>query len=208
MFKYLFYTILTGVICVLLYFGFHSYRVHAQNNHEMAQYTQVTPYTADLGNVLVIYYSLDGHTKDIAQRIAAQAKGDLYELTTFQTYDKPFSYYISKKQLQEKSYPTLEKIPDLANYHTIFVGGPVWWHTMAAPLYSLLNHIDFSGKRVVPFSTQGSNYGTFFTDFAAHAKNANILEGESFNNMPPEYDELVNNKIIIWLNKLSYPEDF
>jgi flavodoxin len=65
-----------------------------------------------------------------------------------------------------------------------------------------LKKFDFKNKNVVPFSTQGSNYGTYFEDFKAKAKNANILKGESFNNLDSSYNEQVKNKIISWLNSL------
>ena len=66
-----------------------------------------------------------------------------------------------------------------------------------------LARMDFKGKKVVPFSTQGSNYGTFFEDFSARAQNAQLLQGASFNNLPPQYDSAVDNKINAWLNALS-----
>ena len=33
---------------------------------------------------------------------------------------------------------------------------------------------DFKGKKVIPFSTQGSNPGTFLKDFTANAQNAQV----------------------------------
>lgn len=72
----------------------------------------------------------------------------------------------------------------------------------ATPVLSFLEKADFLGRKVVPFSTQGSNYGTFFEDFAGKAQNAQILKGQSFNNLSAEYDRAVDNKISDWLNKL------
>ena len=91
----------------------------------------------------------------------------------------------------------------MANYDTIFVGSPVWWYTMAPALYRFLSKIDFNGKKVVPFSTQGSNCGSFFTDFANKAQNAKVLTGEQFNNIDDKFKTQVSNKINTWLNKLS-----
>ena len=96
----------------------------------------------------------------------------------------------------------VEALPDIAAYDVVFVGAPVWWYTMAPPLFSILEQIDFQGKKVVPFSTQGSNTGTFFEDFAATAKNAQILQHASFNNMDKKYDKQVEAKVTDWINKL------
>jgi len=110
----------------------------------------------------------------------------------------------SKQELTSKNYPKLqENLPNVADYDTIFVGGPVWWYTMAPALYSYLKVTDFGGTRVVPFSTQGSNFGSFYKDFADMAKNAQILPSENFNNIDEKYKEQVSNKINAWLNKLS-----
>ena len=85
---------------------------------------------------------------------------------------------------------------------TVFVGAPVWWYTVATPVLSYLKKTDFLGKKVVPFSTQGSNAGTFFADFAAKARNAVLLKGEQFNNLSDKYAKETDNKIAVWLNSL------
>ena len=115
---------------------------------------------------------------------------------------KPILFFAVKQQLKDKNYPALKNIPDVSSYDTIFVGSPVWWYTAATPVLSLLNQMDFQGKKVVPFSTQGSNPGTFLEDFTAKAKNAVIQKYASFNNLGKKYDQAVNAKIAEWLNNL------
>ena len=111
----------------------------------------------------------------------------------------------SKKELSSQNYPQLQNdnMPDVKKYDTVFVGAPVWWYTMAPALYSYLNMTDFNNVKVVPFSTQGSNFGSFFEDFAKVAKNARILQHESFNNMDEKYQSQISNKINNWLNQLA-----
>lgn len=181
----------------------HMRNVNAKNQKEMAQYENGTEYTNNLGKVLVMYYSMSGQTAKIATQIAELTNGELYEITTEEVYSSPSVYVKSKKEIESKNYPKLTKaLPNFADYDIIFVGGPVWWYTMAVPLFSVLENADFSGKKVVPFSTQGSNYGAFFEDFNKLAKNADIQTSANFNNMKPEYDSQVKNKIIDWLNRL------
>lgn len=204
MFKIILYIAAVLVVVIAGASIYHLYSVSAQNKKQMSQFEQKKEYQADLGKVLVVYYSLTGHTKYIANKIAEQAKADLYEIKTKEVYTSPSVYLESKKKLKEKKYPELQGLmPSVEAYDTVFVGGPVWWYTMAPALYTYLKKTDFKGKRVVPFSTQGSNFGSFFKDFEAHARHAEILKGESFNNMSEEYDAQVKNKIISWLNTLS-----
>ncbi len=183
---------------------FHLYRVSQNNKKEMQQYLNKIENKISLGKVLVIYYSLSGNTEKIAKEIAQQTSADLFKIETIKKYSTPSVYVKSKQELSTKEYPSLQEKPlDLSQYDTIFVGGPVWWYTMAPPLFSFLKQTDFQGKNVVPFSTQGSNYGKFFIDFANIVQNANIKTAENFNNLSSEYDEAVKNKITTWLNNLS-----
>jgi len=201
--------ILGCVVAIIVIIGvvstYHMHRVNAENKAEMAKFATETPLKTDLGKVLVVYYSLSGRTKDIARQIADKTQGDLYEIKTVKEYSSPSVYAESKKELSKGDYPGLrtDNLPDVTKYDTVFIGGPVWWYTMSSPLYSFLNQTSLNGVRVVPFSTQGSNYGQFFADFAANAKGAVILPSESFNNMNDKYKTQISNKINVWLNKLS-----
>lgn len=184
---------------------YHLNKVKEKNRAEMAEFSQNIPLEANLGKVLVIYYSFSGHTKDIAMQIAQKVKADTFEIETLEAYSSPSVYMKSKTELSSKNYPEIKKnnLPNIKDYDTIFIGGPVWWYTMAPALYSYLQITDFDNARVVPFSTQGSNYGSFFKDFADMAQNARILPSESFNNMDEKYREQISNKISAWLNQLS-----
>ena len=205
MFKIIFYIIIFAVILISGASAYHLYQVKQKNIKDLAAYQAPVELNTDLGNVLVVYYSLSGHTKDIALQIQEKTHGDVYEIKTEKTYSSPSVYLESKKELSSRNYPELKKgfTPNMSNYDTVFVGGPVWWYTMAPALYSFLKKTDFKGVRVVPFSTQGSNYGKFFEDFKNKAQNAQILEPENFNNLDPSFDIQVSHKINAWLNKLS-----
>lgn len=204
MLKVVLYVIILAAIVIGGASFYHLRRVAAKNKAEMANFDKEVKLNADLGKVLVVYYSLTGHTKDIAEQIAAKTGADIFEIKTIETYSSPSVYMKSKKELTSKNYPELQgNLPNVADYDTIFVGGPVWWYTMAPALYSYLKVTDFGGARVVPFSTQGSNFGSFYKDFADMAQNAQILPSENFNNIDEKYKEQVSNKINAWLNKLS-----
>lgn len=201
MFKYVIVLVIVIAVAVV----YHLQKVKNQNKAEMANFETDVPLQINLGKVLVVYYSLSGHTKDIALQIADKTKADVFEIATVETYSSPSVYVKSKKELSSKNYPELKNgdVPNMANYDTIFVGAPVWWYTMAPAMYSFLNKFDFKGKRVVPFSTQGSNAGSFFDDFSKTVKNAQVAEGAQFNNIEDKYKPQEANKINTWLNKLS-----
>jgi len=205
MLKFVLYIIVIAIIAVGGASFYHLHKVAAKNKSELANFNNEIKLNTNLGKVLVVYYSLTGHTKDIAEQIASKTNADIFEIKTIETYSSPSVYMKSKKELSSKNYPEIQKdkLPNIAEYDTIFVGAPVWWYTMAPAMYSYLQITDFGGARVVPFSTQGSNFGSFYKDFETMAKNAQILPSESFNNVDEKYREQVANKINVWLNKLS-----
>lgn len=203
--KYVLYSILVIVLIIGIGSLIHLYKVSNKNKTEMAKYSNEVKLTASLGKTLVIYYSLTGRTKDIALQIQSLTNADIYEIKPKEEIKQgPSLYLTSKKQISSGNYPEIvNDFPNIEGYDTIFVGSPIWWYTAAPVVLEFLKEFDFQNKNVVPFSTQGSNYGTYFEDFKAKAKNANILKGESFNNMDSKYNEQVRNKIIEWLNGLA-----
>ncbi len=204
MLKYVVYLLAVIIIISAASGIFHLYRVSAKNKKEMAQYAGLSDEVhKNFGKMLVIYYSLTGNTKEIAEKIKNKTNADLYEIKTAEPLPAgPKLHLAVREQLKTQKYPALENIPDVSAYDTIFIGAPVWWYTAATPVLSLLDQVDFQGKKVVPFSTQGSNAGTFLEDFKAKIKNAVVLEYASFNNIGKEYDQAVNAKIAAWLNNL------
>ena len=203
--KYVLYAVLIIAVISAAATLIHLYKVSAKNKAEMSKYEGGVKLTANLGKVLVIYYSLSGRTKDIALDIQLFTNGDIYEIKPQEEIKNNASLYLtSKKQISSEEYPAIvQDFPNIDKYDVIFVGSPVWWYTAATPVLEFLKEFDFKNKKVVPFSTQGSNYGTYFEDFKNKAKNANILQGESFNNLDEKYNAAVKNKIINWLNKLG-----
>ena len=205
MFKYL--LIFVGIVLVVsLIIGcLHLIRVAKRNKKELSQYgNKEIEYTNNLGKTLVVYYSLSGNTKQIAENIAAKTNADVFEIKTTEPMQEGVKFHLEiKQQLKSKEYPSIqENLPDSNDYDTIFVGFPVWWYTIATPVLAFLQKADFKNKKVVPFSTQGSNYGTSFADFNAMAKNAKIGKEQSFNNVGKKYDKAVDCKINTWLNGL------
>ena len=206
MLKTIIYILIIAIVLILIASGFHLWRVHQKNQKEMAAYEGAPIAIKNtFGKTLVIYYSLSGHTKQIAEIIQNKTNADIYEIQTVEKIDTtPWFALTVRSQNKTGKYPAITKpLPDLSQYDTIFFGAPVWWYTLATPAKTFLSQVDFQNKRVAPFSTQGSNYGSYFTDFNHMAKNAQLLPSASFNNLGSEYDAAVANKITVWLN--SFP---
>ena len=83
---------------------------------------------------------------------------------------------------------------NLDDYDTIFLGYPIWFGTCANPMLALLESVDFSGKKIVPFCTFGSGgLSTSVADIRKKEPNAEVLEGYGVRtariaHMPKELD--------------------
>ena len=142
-------------------------------------------YAAETGtggkNMLITYYSRTGNTREIANQIHERVGGEIIELQTVEPY--PEDYEAVKKQaMQELNSgfkPALKtKVKKIGSYDVIFVGTPIWWGTIAAPVKSFLSEYELSGKTIVPFITHaGSGLGRSVTDISKLCPKSTLLNG-------------------------------
>ena len=130
---------------------------------------------------LVLYYSQTGTTQVVAEAIQQNLGADIEAIALVNPYDGDYGSTIARgqKEMQENAYPELLPIQaDLSAYDVVFIGFPIWFGTYANPIETLLNTVDFSGKKVVPFCTFGSG-GLDTSSKAIKAKltDSEVVEG-------------------------------
>lgn len=118
------------------------------------------------GNVLVAYYSAQGHTAAAAQTIADELGADLFEVTpTEPDSDDDLNWTDgSSRVTREHEDESLRDVkltqvtPDgWENYDTVLVRYPIWWDIAAWPIDNFISGNDWNGKTVVPFCTSSSS---------------------------------------------------
>ena len=131
--------------------------------------------------MLVLYYSQTSNTKAVAQEIATRLKIDIEEITLVEPYDTAFQATIDRCKADREKGITPEINPlksDIGDYDIIFLGYPIWFGTYAPPIATLLDKIDLSGKKVVPFCTFGSGgLESSGQDLVERLPNTEILPG-------------------------------
>jgi flavodoxin len=155
--------------------------------------------------VLVVYYSLTGNTKNIAEKIREKTGGDVFEIETVKNYPADYSGIIAeaKRELETGELPALKKSPpDMSSYGLVLVGSPVWWYTVSTPVMRFLTQADFAGKKVSAFCTHEGGVGKFFPHFKEQAKNAVALEGLDLYKPRQNREGEVDKALDSWLNKL------
>lgn len=147
---------------------------------------------------LVVYYSASGNTKAVAEVIARDTGGDLFELTPAQAYtedDLNWSEPDSRVS-REHDDESLRNVPleetsvdNWDAYDTVYIGYPIWWGIAAWPVNSFVTANDFTGKAVIPFCTSSSSdlgeSGALLADMAG---NGNWQEGHRFRSNVSEND--------------------
>lgn len=117
--------------------------------------------------VLVAYFSATGTTASVASKLALAADADLYEIKPAVPYtaadlDWTNARSRSSEEMHNKSFrPALaDKDAPVAAYDTIIVGFPIWWYVAPTIINSFLESYDFTGKKIILFSTSmGSGFG-------------------------------------------------
>lgn len=160
------------------------------------------------GKTLVVYYSAQGHTKQVASYIAKATNGDLLELTPETPYTEDDLNYrdSNSRVVKEHDNPSLRdvaltnaKVDNLNDYSTVFVGYPIWWGIAAWPVNDFVKSNDFSGKTVIPFCTSASSgLGDSGKNLAQLAGTGHWLEGERFSSYADE------SEVTDWVKSLGY----
>ena len=132
---------------------------------------------------LVLYFSVYGTAKAVAEEIARQTGADLMEIEPLVPYDRDRNHYnalakLAKKEHDEDQRPAIKNAIPVGEYDTIYLGYPMWWYTFPMIIYTLFDQYDFSGKTLIPFNTHmGSGDGGTYKTVKRLAPNATVLEG-------------------------------
>jgi flavodoxin len=107
---------------------------------------------------LVVYYSLEGNTKLIAETIASTTKADILEIKPVKELNKEKSskYMWGGKQAWMHEKPELLPYDTNPNdYDVIFLGTPVWAYTFSPPIRSFIEKHKLKGKKIAVFCCYG-----------------------------------------------------
>ena len=117
-----------------------------------------------MGKTLVAYFSAGGVTRAVAERLAAAAGADLFEIRPAVPYTAADLDWTNKNSRSsvEMSNPgsrpeIAQRLEGMEGYDTVFVGFPIWWYVAPSIVCTFLESYDFSGKTLIPFATSGGS---------------------------------------------------
>jgi len=139
---------------------------------------------------IVIFYSLEGNTRLVAESMAKAIDADLLELKPKQEIkSKGFMKYVwGGKTVMMKSKPDLFPIDkNVDEYDAVFIGTPVWFWTYAPALNTFFAEYSLLNKKIGLFCCHGGGKGRIFNKMKEALKNNQILGEIDFQ------DPLINN---------------
>jgi flavodoxin len=111
--------------------------------------------------LLVVYYSLTGKTRLVAQAIAEALNATLVEIKeTKLRKPGPLIYLILTggfAALMNRGSKIKPVDVDLKQYERVFIGSPMWAYRSAPAINSFIYKTNFEGRSVVPFFTMGGD---------------------------------------------------
>ena len=180
-----------GVLLIVL-----NNRNFHDNNNENNQEDENT--NVSNGNILVVYFSAQGHTESVAEQIAANLNADLFEIVPVSEYtsdDLDWTDDNSRvsREHEDESLRNIElettSVSNWDTYDTVLIGYPIWWGIAAWPVNTFVEANDFTGKTVIPFCTSSSSgLGESGELLAELANSGNWQAGHRFSSNPSDSD--------------------
>ncbi len=152
--------------------------------------------------ILVAYFSASGVTKGVAQRLAKAVGADLFEIRPAVPYTQADLNWTDKKSRSSVemndplSRPEIaEKLPNMADYDTVFIGYPIWWYVAPHIINTFVESYELSGKTLVAFATSGgSGIGKTVEELKKLYPDANWKDGKLLNNIS-------DKELVDWASK-------
>lgn len=155
---------------------------------------------------LIVYYSLTGNTKYIAEAMKESMHTDMLELKPVKELKAEGSskYFWGGYQATMKRRPKLNPITlNLSEYDLIIIGSPVWAWTICPPIRSFLSKFNLAGKNIALWMCCAGDGIKSMERFKIALKNSNIVGDISFQEPLQNHQEEDKRKAIAWVKSIA-----
>ncbi len=190
----------------------------AQDSGETNSQQQIESAAADNG-ILVAYFSRTGenynvgniekgNTSVVADIITEKTGADLFEIVPVNPYPDNYEECVEKanREKDENARPQISSsVENMDSYNTVFIGYPIWCGDMPMVVYTFLESYDFSGKTVIPFSTnEGSGLADTVQSISEICAGAKVLDGFSIQGETAQNNRTETEQgVTEWLEKIG-----
>lgn len=145
-----------------------------------------------------------GNTHIIAEMIAAETGGKVFEIVPVKTYPENYRKCteVAKQEKTSNARPAIKSDVKIEDYDVIYIGYPNWWGDAPMPIYTFIDKHNWNGKTVIPFCTHEGSGLSNVSNIKAACKGATVMNGLAVRgtmaqNSREEAYSIVKN----WLNK-------
>lgn len=146
-----------------------------------------------------------GNVQYVAQIIAEETGSDIFRLEPVDAYPTDHNALLDRamKEKRANASPKIkDKITNLADYDTVFVGYPNWNADLPPILYSFIDDYDLSGKKIIPFNVHGgSGLSRTVQTITSLEKNA-AVEKNAFTESRDTVDSC-RSRVVAWLKEIG-----
>ena len=159
--------------------------------------------------MLIVYYSVScGNTERIAEMLKKETGADIERLQPENAYTGSYDEIVEQGQREVRAKYEPKLLPlhhALSDYEIIAVGSPTWWYTMAPAVRTFLHENDFTGKTVIPFTTNGGYPGKEIEDMEKLAVGAKIAFPTRirFDSNGGDHLETPTEEVEEWVRKIA-----
>ena len=158
----------------------------------------------------VIFYSRTGNTKTVAEVIAETFDFHLQEIKDLKDRSGFFGFIGGMIDVRKNPITTISpETVSLDEYDVLFIGSPIWGMKFAPAITTFLQETDFTGKKVILFTTTSSRMKqTAFDQYSEliHTKGGTVI-GTFFlktfwkeaSEIRKEAQEMVTTKKALWM---------
>ena len=101
-----------------------------------------------------------GNIQYVASVIQNNTGADTFRIQPQKEYPTNHSTLVdqAEKEQEQDARPAIKnKLKNLNQYDTVFIGYPIWWSDMPQIMYTFFDTYDFSGKTIIPFTVHGGS---------------------------------------------------
>ena len=127
----------------------------------------LVPKTTQTPKEVVVYFSFQGTTKSLAEKVVSVTNADIWRIEAKEPYgEENLKYYdeSTRAYIEQNNNTTVRpeivgQIDNLADYDTILLGYPIWYGKAPRIILTFLDTYkdELKGKTIIPFCTSMSS---------------------------------------------------
>lgn len=144
-----------------------------------------------------------GNTHIVAELIAEETGGKLFEIEPVKDYPKTYHACVdvAKKEKEAGARPKVKTDIRTEDFDVIFIGYPNWWGDMPMAVYTFIEKHNWQGKTVIPFCThEGSGLSGTDRSLGETCKGATVGKGLAMRGATAQNDrEQARKAVKAWI---------